>query len=139
MLLAIGAITYVCFVEFDIISELLPKLRSGPTPSGGLTIIDFVTLLLPILIVVLIFAGIRLYGGRFVAIGPQGIVSCHRRKGVSEKYTWDKVGRAKLDMNDVRLEINDLSIPILLLRTGTTEAGNCVNYINNFERPDESR
>jgi hypothetical protein len=41
-------------------------------------------------------------------------------------------------MNDVLLEIKHCSMPVLLVRMGTTEVGHCVNYINNIKRPDET-
>ena len=130
-------IAYLCFAQCVMVTEFMSKFDSTSSPPSTPTIGDFGRLPGPIIVFALAYATYRRYGRRFVAIGPSGIVKCRKRRGAIKHYAWNEVGRAKLHMNDVLLEINHCSTPILLLRMGTTEAGNCVNYINSVERSAE--
>jgi hypothetical protein len=131
-------IGYLCFAQCVMVIEFISRFDGASSPPSIPTIGDFSHLLSPIVILTVAYIFYRRYGRRFVAVGPCGIVKCRKRRGTIKHYTWAEVGRAKLHMNDVLLEIKHCSMPVLLVRMGTTEAGHCVNYINNIKRPDET-
>jgi hypothetical protein len=130
--IALG-IAYLCIWELTAITDLINKSNIASNSASSFILQESPNLLSPIIVLIVGYVFYRRYGRRFVAVGPSGIARCRKRKGSIKHYSWDEVARARLQMNDVLLEIPDRPTPVLLLRMGTTEAGLCVNCINNYK------